>query len=158
MCDLRERQLNWTKVTYIAHGAVRWMITTLFQLDINYLWFFQKITWDLFVLELASHPCYNLFLDLVSCLHAFIYRVLQVPKLFPQDIPNNTSILSHIICPKFKSHVHVLKRFGKVRCNFFCLRVGVQRGASVGERAQYQYVFQKHWWWANQYGSLQSWK
>jgi len=29
------------------------------------------------------------------------HQVPQVPKFFPQDVPNNTSNLSHMVCTKF---------------------------------------------------------
>ncbi len=70
---------------------------------------------------------------LFSLFPSYSHRFLQVPKLFPQDIPNNTSVLPHIICPKFKSHVYELKRCTIVKHSCFYLRLGVQRGASVRE-------------------------
>jgi hypothetical protein len=47
---------------------------------------------------------------LFSLFPSYSHRVLQVPKLCPKNIPNNNSVLSHIICPKFKSHVYEQKR------------------------------------------------
>jgi hypothetical protein len=63
-----------------------------------------------------------------SCFH----EVPQVLKLFPQDIPSSTSILSHMICPKFNSHIYKLKKgrlSGEHICFYFA--TGVQRGASI---------------------------
>jgi len=37
----------------------------------------------------------------------------------PQDVPNNTSILSHMICPKFNSHVYKLKKVGQRGAHLF---------------------------------------
>jgi hypothetical protein len=68
-----------------------------------------------------------------SFMQSYSHRVLQVPKLSPKNIPNNTSVLSHIICPKFKSHVYEQKRCTTVRCSCFDLRLEVQRGTSGGE-------------------------
>jgi hypothetical protein len=82
-----------------------------------------------------------------------------VPNVFPwgsQVIPqyfcNSTSDLSHTVCPKFNSHVYKLKRWviGEYSCS--CFVTGVQRGASIGECP----IFQKHCWWANQYGSFKT--
>jgi hypothetical protein len=33
-------------------------------------------------------------------------------KLFPQDVLNTTSDLSHMVCPKFNSHVNKMKKVG----------------------------------------------
>jgi hypothetical protein len=38
------------------------------------------------------------------------HEVPQFPKLFPQNVPNSTSALSHMVCPKFNSHVYKLKK------------------------------------------------
>jgi hypothetical protein len=45
----------------------------------------------------------------------------HVPKYIPQDVPNNTSVLSHMVYPKFNSHVYKLKRFtkGEYICSHF---------------------------------------
>ncbi len=43
-------------------------------------------------------------------------------SLFPwgsQFVPNSTSILSHMVCPKFNSHVYKLKKVGNMGANFF---------------------------------------
>jgi hypothetical protein len=37
----------------------------------------------------------------------------------PQYVPNNTSILSHMICPKFDSHVYKLKKMGQREAHLF---------------------------------------
>jgi hypothetical protein len=37
----------------------------------------------------------------------------KLPIVVPQDIPNNTSILSHMVCPKFNSQVYQLKKWAK---------------------------------------------
>jgi len=37
-------------------------------------------------------------------------NIHQVLKVVPQDIPNSTLDLSHMVCPKFNSHVYKLKR------------------------------------------------
>ncbi len=38
------------------------------------------------------------------------HEVPQFPKLFPQNVLNSTSALSHMVCPKFNSHVYKLKK------------------------------------------------
>jgi len=50
----------------------------------------------------------------------------RVPKCVPQDVPNTTWVLSHMICPKFNSHVYKLKRWNLGVCI-----LGVQRGAGM---------------------------
>ncbi len=45
------------------------------------------------------------------CSHA----ILQVP----QDVPNNTLDLPHMVCSKFNSHVYKLKRWATWEHNFF---------------------------------------
>ncbi len=37
----------------------------------------------------------------------------NVPKCVPQDIPNSTLVLSHMVCPQFNSNVYELKRWNK---------------------------------------------
>jgi hypothetical protein len=62
-------------------------------------------------------------------------------QVIPQYFCNSTSdYLSHMVCPKFKSHVYKLKRWvmGEHICFYFV--TGVQRGASIGECP----MFQKH--------------
>ncbi len=46
----------------------------------------------------------------------------NVLKYIPQDVWNNTLVLSHIVCPKFNSHVYKLKRWamGEYFCFYFC--------------------------------------
>jgi hypothetical protein len=48
----------------------------------------------------------NLFL---TCSHHIPLRFLR-SEVVLEDIPNRTSILSHMVCPKFNSHVYKLKR------------------------------------------------
>ncbi len=46
-----------------------------------------------------------------------IYLSIRLPKFpsySPKDVPNSTSILSHLVCPKFNSHVYKLKRYSKL--------------------------------------------
>jgi len=59
-----------------------------------------------------------------------------VPNVFlpcshkvPQVVPNNISILSHMVCPKFNSPKYKPKR--EHICFYFA--TGVQRSASIGE-------------------------
>jgi hypothetical protein len=61
----------------------------------------------------------------------------------PQDFPNNTSNLSHMLCPEFNSHVYKLKLW------------------AIGEHMVKKHVwiggcleFQKLSWWVIQYGSF----
>jgi hypothetical protein len=62
----------------------------------------------------------------------------------PQDVWNNISNLSHMVCPKFNSHVYKQKRWAIGE------RAWVQRGSPVGGCP----MFQKNQQWANQYGSF----
>jgi len=59
-----------------------------------------------------------------------------VPSVFlpcshkvPQVVPNNTSVLSHMVCPKFNFCIYKLK--SDHICFYFA--TGVQKGASIGE-------------------------
>jgi len=49
--------------------------------------------------------------------------------LIPHDVPNgNTSVLSHMVCPKFNSHVYKLQRWNVGASTFVSiLQVGVQK-------------------------------
>ncbi len=33
----------------------------------------------------------------------------------PQDVPHSTWVLSHMLCPKFNSHVYKLKRYNRMK-------------------------------------------
>jgi hypothetical protein len=59
----------------------------------------------------------------------------SVPKWVPEDVLNTSSILSHIVCTEFNSHVHKLKMYpeGEYICFYFSNRV--QKGASIGGMA-----------------------
>jgi hypothetical protein len=52
-----------------------------------------------------------------------------IPKYIPHDVPNgNTSVLSHMVCPKFNSHVYKLQRWNLGASTFVSiLQVGVQK-------------------------------
>ncbi len=63
-------------------------------------------------------------------------------QVVPQNILNSTSVLSHMVCTKFNSHVYKLSIFVSI------LQPVVQRGASIGECPR----FQKNWWWAYRSG------
>ncbi len=78
------------------------------------------------------------------------FEIPQVPKLFLNGIPNGTSILSHMICPKFNTLVHKLKRlpFGGI----LLLTEGSKRCFHWGECP----IFQKLCWWSNEYDSFKS--
>ncbi len=53
---------------------------------------------------------------------------------FSQNAPNSTFVLSHMVCPKFNSHVYKLKRWALGRTHLFLfLQMAVQIGASIGE-------------------------
>jgi hypothetical protein len=47
-----------------------------------------------------------------------------VPRWVPQDVPNSTWVLSHVVCPKFNSPVYKLKRWksGVHICFYFATR------------------------------------
>jgi hypothetical protein len=49
---------------------------------------------------------------------------IKIPKFSScsQGVPNGTSILSHMVCPKFNSHGYKLKRWaiGQHICFYFC--------------------------------------
>jgi hypothetical protein len=47
----------------------------------------------------------NVFL---TCSHHIPLRFLS-SEVVPKGIPNSTSILSHMVCPKFNSHVYKLR-------------------------------------------------
>jgi len=48
----------------------------------------------------------NVFL---TCSHDIPLRLVS-SEVVPEGIPNSTSILSHMVCPKFNSHVYKFKR------------------------------------------------
>jgi hypothetical protein len=50
----------------------------------------------------------------------------------PQDVPNSTWVLSHMVCPKFNSPIYKLKRWNPGVHICFYLQVAVWRGASIG--------------------------
>jgi len=81
-------------------------------------------------------------------------RILKFPtcsQIHSWRYSQYTSYLSHMVCPKFNSHVYKLKRWtvGEHSCFDFA-KLGVQRGASIGACP----MFQKNWWWPNWYGFL----
>jgi hypothetical protein len=66
-----------------------------------------------------------------GCCHA-----MKFPKGSPssqvghQNVPDNTSLMSHTVCPKFNSHVYKCKRWVSL---FSTLHLAVQRGGSIGK-------------------------
>jgi hypothetical protein len=52
---------------------------------------------DFFVFSLVP----NVFISSSQC----------VPRCVPQDVPNSTWVLSHMVCPKFNSPIYKLKRW-----------------------------------------------
>jgi hypothetical protein len=54
----------------------------------------------------------------------------QVPKYVPQDVPNSTWVLSHMVCTKFNFPVYKQKSRG---AHLFLFPKWVQRGASIGD-------------------------
>jgi hypothetical protein len=50
-----------------------------------------------------------LFFSLVP--NVFISSSQCVPRCVPQDVPNSTWVLSHMVCPKFNSPIYKLKRW-----------------------------------------------
>jgi hypothetical protein len=74
----------------------------------------------------------------------------SVPKCVLQDVPNSTWILSHMVCPKYNSHVYYLNRWYIRKDTCFHFAIGVQRGASIWGMPHVPI----NWWWGNQYGSL----
>jgi hypothetical protein len=42
----------------------------------------------------------------------------------PQVVPNSTTILSHMVCPKFNSYVYKLKRWARGENICFCFGIG----------------------------------
>jgi hypothetical protein len=53
------------------------------------------------------------------------------PSCF-QNVPNSSSLWSHMICSMFNSHVYNLKSSTIGSTFVFILQLGVQRGASIG--------------------------
>jgi len=68
-----------------------------------------------------------------------------------QKVPNSSSLLSHIVCPKFNSHVYKQKSWAIASTFDSILPLEVKRDASIGRHAQ---MFPKICWWVNQYGSF----
>jgi len=62
----------------------------------------------------------------------------SVLKCCPQDVPNSTWVLPHMVCPKFNSHVYKLKR--RIMWEYICFyfATGVQRGAFIWESPMFQ--------------------
>jgi hypothetical protein len=80
------------------------------------------------------------------------HGVPQGPKLFLGTFPIAFHFYPHTVCPKFNSHVYKLKRqaIGEHNYFYFVTR-GWKRCFYWGECP----MFQKNWWWTNQYGSFQ---
>jgi len=76
-------------------------------------------------------------------------KVPQVPKLFPQHVLNNTSVISPMVCPKFKPHVYKLKRWviGSTFVSILWKRCFYWKSAQCS---------QKNWWWAKSRRLLQN--
>jgi hypothetical protein len=51
----------------------------------------------------------KLFLVLKVFSTCFHHVPLRFPssQVIPESVPNSTSILSHMVCPKFNSHIHI---------------------------------------------------
>jgi hypothetical protein len=62
--------------------------------------------------------------------------------MVPQDVPNTTSDLSHMVCPKCDSHVYKLKRL-LWEIFAYILWLGVQSGVFIGDWS----MFQNKWQW-----------
>jgi hypothetical protein len=77
----------------------------------------------------------NFFVFLVFCiiLPIFYHEV-------PHNVPNSTSVLSHMICPKFNSHLYKFIRWAIGSTFIPILQLVVQIGFHLGS-AQ---MFQKH--------------
>jgi hypothetical protein len=61
-----------------------------------------------------------------------------VPKYIPNDVPNgNTSVLSHMVCPKFNSHVYKLQRWNPGGSTFVSI-LRSKRGVSIGTCPMFQ--------------------
>ncbi len=70
-----------------------------------------------------------------------IYLSIRLPKFpsySPKDVLNSTSILSHLVCSKFNSHVYKLKRYSKLGHICFYFAPGVQRVASIEKCPMFQ--------------------
>jgi hypothetical protein len=65
----------------------------------------------------------------------------KVPQGFPScspNIPNSTTLFSHMVCPKLISHVYKLKRCTTRSTSIFIFQLAVQSGASIGECPMFQ--------------------
>ncbi len=69
-------------------------------------------------------------------------------RVVPQDVPNSTSILSHIVCPKFNSHVYELKSYvvGEYIC-FYFTNVGPKRCVHWGVHTIPRKLLMGQWMW-----------
>jgi len=78
---------------------------------------------------LMRGPVLSFFFFLGVCCHA-----MKFPKGSPssqvvhQNVPNSTSLISHMVCPKFNSHVYKCKKVGHMEHICFILQLAVQRG------------------------------
>jgi hypothetical protein len=69
-------------------------------------------------------------------------RVPIIPQVVPQDISIARQFLLHMVCPKFNSHRHKLKRCAIRESKYaYILQLGVRRGASIGECPIFQKPF-----------------
>jgi len=71
----------------------------------------------------------------------WIFKIFSLLPMCSHHVPNSTSILSHMVCPKFNSHVYKLKRWNlKEHMNFY-FAAGVQRGDSIGACPMFEFFY-----------------
>jgi len=65
----------------------------------------------IFFFKEGGRDCFHLFL---MCSHnvpmVFLPAYQRVPQVVPQNVHNSMSDASHMVCPKFNSHVYELKK------------------------------------------------
>ncbi len=87
-----------------------------------------------FLFEEGGKDCFRLFL---MCSHdvpmMFLPAYQKVPHVVPQHVHNSMSDVSHMVCPKFNSHVYELKK-GRTQGEHICFYFAT--GASIGGSAQ----------------------
>jgi len=88
----------------------------------------------------------------VPCSQCVHIRFPKAPQVVPQEVPNSTSYLSHMVCPKFFTcSINWKGRLCGGAYLFLFWDWGSKRDVSIGGSAQ---CSKKNWWWANQCDSF----
>ncbi len=85
----------------------------------------------------------------VPCSQCVHIRFPKAPQVVPQEVPNSTSHVSHMVCPKFFSCS--IKWKGGLYASIFASILGLGFQKRYFYRGSVQ-CSKNNWWWANQCG------